>query len=459
MDGHAEGSQNPPVPRGATLSFSENIYRHYEDFVSALFVCADAGGAGEGRGANCNERSFSNSCSLTHNTTCFCASDSRPAILFDCVESQCTTKEFFTTKRFYEHECSITPLAGPPEIHPSTLVPMILASIFFVARMVAKGSGLAGGWGWDDYTIIMSYASITVSLRGVFQSSNSLQILGLAIYIDSVYMIRAGFGRNIWDIDFPIITKFYKLFQALAVMYKIQISLAKISVVLFLLRIFQTPVFRYVSYALIGINAAIGITWAFVDSFRCTPTHLTWDGWTNEEPGKCINFINSILVNCLVNIFVDAIMILMPVYEVSKLQMPTRKKFTVALMFVVGSVLTIIAIIRVIVFWNNRWGINQTLGLYPLIHWSVIECQIAVLCACLPASRALIGRWFPNLLGSSRRTYGSTAPGNWSNNVNFGQDSKINKSVSYSVNYASRSHRDDSNSDVELVDRDLRLAR
>jgi hypothetical protein len=120
-------------------------------------------------------------------------------------------------------------------------------------------------------------------------------------------------------------------------MYKIQISLAKISVVLFLLRIFQTPMFRYVAYGLIGINAAIGITWAFVDSFRCLPVHLTWNGWMNEETGQCINFINSILVNCLVNIFVDALTIVLPVWEVSKLQMPLRQKITVALMFIVGS--------------------------------------------------------------------------------------------------------------------------
>jgi hypothetical protein len=41
----------------------------------------------------------------------------------------------------------------------STLTPLVLASIFFVARIFAKSSGLAGGWGWDDYTIIVSYVS------------------------------------------------------------------------------------------------------------------------------------------------------------------------------------------------------------------------------------------------------------------------------------------------------------
>jgi hypothetical protein len=120
-------------------------------------------------------------------------------------------------------------------------------------------------------------------------------------------------------------------------MYKIQISLAKISVCLFLLRIFQSRTFRYMAYALMGINAATGITWALVDSFRCLPTRLTWTGWMNEEQGKCIDFITSILVNCLVNIFVDSIMIVMPVYEVVQLQLPLKKKLTVALMFIVGS--------------------------------------------------------------------------------------------------------------------------
>jgi hypothetical protein len=42
-------------------------------------------------------------------------------------------------------------------VNPSTLIPFILASFFFIARIVAKSSGLAGGWGWDDYAVIVSY--------------------------------------------------------------------------------------------------------------------------------------------------------------------------------------------------------------------------------------------------------------------------------------------------------------
>ena len=41
----------------------------------------------------------------------------------------------------------------------STLIPFILATFFFFARIIAKFSGLAGGWGWDDYTIIVAFVS------------------------------------------------------------------------------------------------------------------------------------------------------------------------------------------------------------------------------------------------------------------------------------------------------------
>lgn len=96
--------------------------------------------------------------------------------------------------------------------------------------------------------------------------------------------------------------------------------------------------------------------------------------------------------------------------------------------------------------------------LAPVNHWSTIEVQITIVCACLPISRAMLVRFFPRLAGSSdgqsnpyqtgkanRPTGGSRAP-----------ESQIAKTVEYSVNYsASRpQQRDSGGSDsmVQLVD-------
>lgn len=89
---------------------------------------------------------------------------------------------------------------------------------------------------------------------------------------------------------------------------------------------------------MIAINAAIAITWILTDSFHCVPVHLAWTGWAMEEQGTCINFIASTFANGGVNIVVDTIMVIMPVYEVLKLNLSLQKKIGVAVMFAAGLV-------------------------------------------------------------------------------------------------------------------------
>lgn len=105
-----------------------------------------------------------------------------------------------------------------------------------------------------------------------------------------------------------------------------------------MLRIFQAPIFRYITYTMIAVNSAIAITWILVDSLHCIPVHLAWTGWENEESGKCINFITSTFANGFANIAVDTIMVSMPMYEVLKLKLSFRKKLGVAVMFGMGLV-------------------------------------------------------------------------------------------------------------------------
>lgn len=89
---------------------------------------------------------------------------------------------------------------------------------------------------------------------------------------------------------------------------------------------------------MIGVNSAIAIAWILADSFHCIPVHLAWTGWENEEQGKCINFVTSTFANGYVNIAVDTVMVIMPVYEVLKLNLSFRKKLGVAVMFAAGLV-------------------------------------------------------------------------------------------------------------------------
>lgn len=89
---------------------------------------------------------------------------------------------------------------------------------------------------------------------------------------------------------------------------------------------------------MIGINTAVALVWILVDSFHCIPVHLAWTGWEMEEQGKCINFIASTFANGFVNIAVDTVMVIMPIYEVSRLNLSVQKKVGVAVMLGAGLV-------------------------------------------------------------------------------------------------------------------------
>ncbi|XHG00908.1 hypothetical protein AWENTII_004321 [Aspergillus wentii] len=298
---------------------------------------------------------------------------------------------------------------------------------------------LGGGWGPDDVTICIAYA------------------LAIIIFSLNTSMVHYGFGMNTWDI-YPLdnITKAMKRFYAFVLCYKALISLAKISVCLFLLRIFQSTVFRYTTYTMIAVNAAIAIAWIFADVFHCMPIHLAWTGWEGEEQGKCIDFVTSTFVNGYVNIVVDSVMVTMPVYEVLKLNLSFQKKMGVALMFAGGLVLTIIGIVRVIVFSRNDSNANPLYEMEALNHWSVIECQIAIVCACLPTTRAMLVRFFPSVLGLSTEqalpyTNAGSSRGGANGSRQVGEKSQISKRVSYAVDYGTKQKRD-SGKFIQLVE-------
>lgn len=62
-------------------------------------------------------------------------------------------------KRASSRQCNVPYHKGRPEVEAATLVPLILATILFLIRMTAKTIGLGGGWGSDDYTIIVAEVS------------------------------------------------------------------------------------------------------------------------------------------------------------------------------------------------------------------------------------------------------------------------------------------------------------
>lgn len=113
-------------------------------------------------------------------------------------------------------------------------------------------------------------------------------------------------------------------------------AFAKISVCLFFLRIFPSKSFRRYAITVIVLNAVVGLSFSLTDGLQCSPINGAWKGWAKEDNTRCIDFPTAVFANGFVNIALDVIMISLPIYEVSRLNLPVRKKLNAAVMFAMG---------------------------------------------------------------------------------------------------------------------------
>lgn len=136
---------------------------------------------------------------------------------------------------------------------------------------------------------------------------------------------------------FSDITSILLAFFANEMLYVIHISITKISVCFFFLRIFDaSPVFRRFAYPVIWANVLIMAVFVFIVIFQCKPIHLAWDGWAKEEPGTCLPIMKLVLGNAIINLAMDVAVIGLPIYETAQLQLSNAKKLGVSFMFSMG---------------------------------------------------------------------------------------------------------------------------
>lgn len=198
----------------------------------------------------------------------------------------------------------------------------VLAAIigFSVLQRIASKLYWKLGLGIDDYiifltTLLLTAPSLVINVHG---------------------LVANGMGRDIWTLPFDRITRFGSFFQAMAVLYFSQITMIKLTMLFFLLRVFPTPGVRRVLYGTIAFNAVFGLVFVLVAIFQCLPVGYLAVRWDGEHEGKCLNIHAITSSNAAISIAVDAWMLAIPLSQLRSLNLDWRRKVGVALMFCVG---------------------------------------------------------------------------------------------------------------------------
>ena len=121
----------------------------------------------------------------------------------------------------------------------------------------------------------------------------------------------------------------------------------------------------------------ISILFAFLN---CRPFSFTW---TRNGDGSCVDSQGGTLGFGIVNLILDAAVILLPIPYLYTLQLKLSKRLSLIFIFALGFVITAISAIRLktIVSSTNK---SFTRGSAEIALWSFLETSLSIINCCLP---------------------------------------------------------------------------
>jgi hypothetical protein len=108
----------------------------------------------------------------------------------------------------------------------------------------------------------------------------------------------------------------------------------KISILLLYLRIFPNKLFRFTIIIFLVYMVCHLLAFIIVVILQCVPVDAVWD---LTIPAKCLNTVAITYAGAALSIVEDLAIVFLPIFVLKDLNLTTRKKIALGLMFALGS--------------------------------------------------------------------------------------------------------------------------
>ncbi|KAK2596197.1 hypothetical protein QQS21_006402 [Conoideocrella luteorostrata] len=253
----------------------------------------------------------------------------------------------------------------------------VLTPMFLIIRLWSRLSR-GSGFGLDDYTILISFTC------------------ALAVQILMMMACDYGFGKHLRDLSYDNRLMALKLFYVAQIFYKITINLTKVSILLLYLRIFVQRWFRICCYTLMSLIVAYMVATVVASIWQCNPVSGAWDKNTNPT---CISLTKNWYANAGFSIATDVLILCLPMQPIWKSKLPINQKRALMLVFALGGFVTITSIMRATTLSFSTKTPDPTYDITSTL-WTMVEENVAIICACLPMCRMVLAWIFPDAFAS-----------------------------------------------------------
>ncbi|KAI1303954.1 hypothetical protein F5Y03DRAFT_384880 [Xylaria venustula] len=260
-----------------------------------------------------------------------------------------------------------------PEVVALIVLSTILTSIsfLFVASRCIVRFLMIYKPGFDDYMIL-----------GALISTIAYQV---TIYVIKIY---GGTGMPITTLSFNEMTIFLKGTFAIEILYYTIIFCIKSSIIFMYQRFAIWATFKRLCFGTNILLITFYIVCIATTLGQCTPLKKAWDV-TRALPGSCINTTAFFYFTSGFNILTDAWILLLPIPTLRSLNISRHSRYVLYGIFGIGSFATAMSCVRL-------YSIHiYTLAKDPfkdgvLVNlWSMVEVNIAIVCASIPALKPL----------------------------------------------------------------------
>lgn len=229
-------------------------------------------------------------------------------------------------------------------LHINYVVPFI-TTCFLAGRLLGRFL-LGVGLGTDDWTMIAAFFAYGAEVG------------------TSLGMVLNGFGQHVfWLSPYQIIIslKAYttypftqteantiKFFYVAELFYIVSNTLTKLSLLLFFLRIFPNRTFRHQVQIVSLFVVLTGVALLIALTFQCTPVSGYWLNWSlpADQQSSCIDSYAVLYAGSGLSIFQNILILILPISTLWRLELSSRRKINVLLMFSMGSGVVVFSFLR-----------------------------------------------------------------------------------------------------------------